>query len=201
MVVELYGMPGAGKSTIRDRLIARGVEVRKFRLPPLEGPRLVRSVRFRWAHRRGEGRRSWPGLLRIRAQQDQVGGDVVLEEGIVYHVWRSLFLTPSLRASKPWRDLLTDRYPLIVLKVPVEVRRERITLKPVPGPANRRMLRAPADSAVSRDAHELFEEVLQAAAATRPVVMLDATESPDRLADQVLDVLRQPPLGPDDLRR
>lgn len=181
MIVEFFGMPGSGKTTlVRDvgdalglpSRVLRPVRSKQFKRHPLAALRATwhwGSLKRRW----GEQRELGTSLVKRRIHQDihsEAREWFLIEEGVVYHIWRELFLVPAL-ADGPWRELLRTAEPLIVLDTPAATRHARIVGR---GGAVKRELNAQASDGPSwKRGEELLESVVAEAERHRPVARID----------------------------
>jgi hypothetical protein len=152
---ELWGYPGAGKSTIAYRLASEvGIEV-----PPLQ--RLGKGTAA-WIRRRLWQLRDpalWSAYLppdslvkrqmrrfnHVRHRQSltlkECIGPCVLEEGELHELWRLLYWYPDQLSHKWWEKFVDRPGPVVLLlDLPLELARERIGTKLKPGPINRELL-------------------------------------------------------------
>ena len=172
-VIELAGLPGAGKTSIARLTSQRSKNV-DLRVPSSRFSHLVglHPVRFargltKWLtlRRQWSNKRALARLVRRRFRYDSVGWTrkssscLLLEEGLVHSIWRELFRDPSLKLE-PWQELL-EGYELavVVIELPSHVAAGRIASKRQRGPINEQLVRADADQWVL--AVDLYNLVLQ----------------------------------------
>lgn len=198
MIVELAGLPGSGKTTLVRGLVATRPDLRSTIVRPGWGSLLTRRGLalhpFNLARAVGPDRGwpAWPALVARALAQAAIrpapGATILLEEGIVHHVWRTLYLHPGLEDAG-WDRLLDQQGPLVVLAVSRGTRAARVAAKPGPGPVNREL--ATQAGAWARG-EALFNRVLEAAGRGRPIHRVategSASEAATRLAGLLADL-------------
>lgn len=202
MIVELAGLPGSGKSTIARRYTEHEQNVHSNVLAPhwigiMHHPFPAMREALRWQGlRQASGWPAWPRLwlraLGQRTLRHRPGVLQLLEEGITHHVWRACFLHPALTQG-PWRGLVDQPHPLVVLEIPPEMRLSRVLSKRAMGKVNRTLAESGIEGAAWRRGEALFEEILAEAGRSRPVVRVstggNVREAIERLREAI-DQLR-----------
>ncbi len=179
MIIELAGLPGSGKSTIVRELQRGDPSFHSLVVRPAFGallPNRAGGVNAWAALQPGPAWPAWASLCARHAAQSSLDpgarDTLLLEEGIVHHVWRSRFLHPGLD-RRPWGALLESPAPLIVLVASQAVRHQRVSGKAHGGPVNRQLATAAPGDATWQRAERLMEEVLAAARGFRTVVTVN----------------------------
>jgi broad-specificity NMP kinase len=206
MLVELAGLPGAGKSTIFDLLLARDPQIAPMpilRRGPHRGVlarELVRTA-ARLARRRALDR-SWNReLLVMAAYLDALppvlaerDGVVVFDQGPIYALCRPQMRDPRLSG---WRDERLARWAglldlVVVLEAPDTVLVERVNARE----KAHRLKGVDDPSTALRHDHEVLEAALSRVAAVRDparILRVDTgTLRADAAADEILNAIRRP---------
>jgi hypothetical protein len=204
---ELWGYPGAGKSTI-----AHGLAKRRSIVVP-ESPSFARSFarhpirsalvlarngvlmnRALWESGHSDQRIT---IAAAAARQACLAADhdspFLLEEGVVHEVWRALYREPALIRERWWRRVLRrNTAHLVVLEVSPARAQAGIRVKTFGlGPANLELKDAPLDGECWRRARAAFDAIddqLQASA--RSMVRFDnETATPAEAIDALDEVI------------
>jgi broad-specificity NMP kinase len=162
---ELWGLPGAGKSTVAAALREMG-RVKVATVPSLRDSFLRDPVHSSLLTARllAEGYKG-PGLRRFSVRQSTTERDEelkVLEEGFVHELWRTLFNQPALIADSCWHPYLKlSRAAVIVLTLHPELAHARIKTKLHPGPVNQLLKDSPPEGEIWRTAVTAYERIFQ----------------------------------------
>jgi hypothetical protein len=199
-IVEFVGLPGSGKSSAARQISAIdpkwvSVVVRKTRPQDVaKRPLAVARQLANWNHLRVQwsDKKAFFTLLRFRIDHDRAIAEVppmlLLEEGITHHVWRELYVSPTLR-TQPWGPLLEGVHPLIALEADQETLRGRILGKLKRGSVNERLAAATPGGQDWQRAQDLYEEILVRAKRFRPVIRVDTSGSLVGSVNQIRDVI------------
>lgn len=207
VLVELYGLPGSGKSTVYEALLV--ADPRMLRKPVLSTPRYahVLALHLAWVlgtlvRRRALRSRTWdqivmmaylqalPRALRSASFRDRV---VVFDQGPLYSLSR-----PALGDERltDWRRRMFGLWVkhldlAVVLDAPDWVLGERIGLRPKPH--RFQGLSREASQAALATSRRVFEEMLASLETSRAgltVLRFDTDAlSPDAVVDAVLEEL------------
>ena len=195
MVIEFAGLPGSGKSTLVRR-VTRDLGLPTCVLAPLDSWGLLRHPRSALTVVLGLPALSWARgqrsaslrLLQLCAAQgalSQSRTPWLLEEGLVHHVWRAVFLQPEL-ANTAWPRMLTGRHSVLVLETDDQTRYSRIQSKTGRGPVNEALRRAGIGGPEWTRSVESFREVLGAVARSGwTVCRVDTSGSIDEAFDRI----------------
>lgn len=164
---ELWGYPGAGKTSIAHSLAGKatitigaplGIGGYLRHLPTAAGMRsaLVLMRAFGATADKteitvfGRAARIAFGQRLTLSKTDE---PTIVEEGVIHEIWRALYRNPNLLGSKVWRTLLAFSAPrVIVLGCSMERAKEHIALKHVHGLINAELSQASIDSEEWRSA-------------------------------------------------
>jgi hypothetical protein len=181
---ELWGYPGAGKSTISNVL-----QTKCRVLPPPQPSGLNHGVAgsltamvfagigaFTDNFREIESRQKKKAFVAAAAKlQVRLATEhdppVLFEEGITHHVWRALYTEPSFVKEDWWRaHIRQNTAQVIVLNVSRHVAQSRIRSKAEPGPVNLELRDAPLNDDRLQRAHAAFEAIDNELTASSPPV-------------------------------
>lgn len=153
MTIELWGWPGAGKTTVREALELRGrvqaPTLKSYLRNPIDPFPWYSSTSIRKAvllreslgdaHSKSRDAAVAAALRQLDAEKS-FGRPLVLEEGVVHEVWRQMLADPDLIGQRWWRraiDLVPHR--VFILDVQPAEARARIATKQNVGPINKAM--------------------------------------------------------------
>jgi hypothetical protein len=177
MHFELWGYPGAGKSTIarslRDEWGMCVPRVRSCRMSfvshsiksgfLLASPTIFTGLLLYLSDRKRERISLAKLAIRQAATFADYRDPVLIEEGVAHELWRVLYSDPTLIKKTWWRQFARYAGPtIIVLEVTPERARNGIREKVHPGPINRELTDASLDSERWRNAKAAFTAVLEA---------------------------------------
>lgn len=138
--------------------------------------------------RPGAAGRAWISLELRRLHQDHLtaaaSGHLLLEEGIVHHVWRALLLHPRLEQAR-WIPMLDAPCPLVVLEASGATRHAHIQAKRSPGKVNQTLARSGVEGAYWQRAEALLDIVIRQAAQVRTVVRVSTEGGLDDAVQRV----------------
>jgi len=194
VIIELAGLPGSGKSTIVARLIGATGSLRSTVVKPRVAAFLGNPLRLGSGLMPGASWPAWLSLCARRAAQDDLADPgraavLILEEGIVHHVWRSRFLHRGID-RRPWATLLDSPAPLVVLVASRAVRHARVAGKRSGGAVNQQLALGDPGDATWLRADAVMEEVLQAAATVRRVVTVHTEGGLEEAVGRVGEAVR-----------
>jgi thymidylate kinase len=197
VIIELAGPPGVGKSTAIRRLVAaypeweRQVIRQSLWVFPSHPAATARAIAH-WVPpcARWEQPFAAMQLARRRVNQDILArfrrAPLVLEEGVIHHLWRGLFLRPAWE-SEAWQPLVANSVPVVALQLVDDTLFERVANKERAHPVSARLATQGPDSDDWRRARALYSRVLAEAERTRRVVRVPASGGPDELARAIRD--------------
>lgn len=171
---ELWGFPGAGKST-QAALLRNRPEVSLVDFNKLGSCALKRPLNA--AKALSDGRLLTGivnGLFRSQTYEAEFSRLAVcqhaaldgrprhlIEEGLTHEIWRALFARPEYLSSGPWREFVRHAGPnIIVLQLNPQEALRRILTKKSPGPVNQELALGQIGDAVWRKAAAAYEAVL-----------------------------------------
>lgn len=205
---ELWGYPGAGKSTVASLLRNEwGLNVPK--LMTLRKGIAARPIRSRLLFARSgvvAGRLVWPLPDRtsrmaivsqaVRQASTLAGQSTpcLLEEGTVHEIWRNLYQRPDLIARGWWKRYLSPSPTgVIILDVSPARAQERLRSKTRLGPVSRELRDAPLDGPLWRKAGDALAAIT-IALALRPGVTRLPTEhaSVETICGEIARLVRKP---------
>lgn len=206
--VELWGLPGAGKSTVSRVLKKKyNIDVPSFGYFEsrkllylsslrcvLSDPRMAATLlasRGRVDFRRRKTLLAWAAGQRVAFGHRGVG-PVVFEEGVAHEVWRALLADGSLIQEEWWKRFLRYAGPtVVVLDVDPDVAYRRLCNKTRLGPVNQKLKAAPFDGKLWNDAiscYHVVKESLDQISEVRKVEIETAEMSLDEVCRHVADI-------------
>lgn len=201
MIIELAGLPGAGKSTV-SRLAAASLGARSAKPSrsgltrqsvrhPIVAARHLVPLLPHVTHWHDRMELNW--LLRQRLGQESLAvrnSRLVLEEGIVHATAGTLVEYPNLHDA-PWEPLVEGASGIVVaLEVDVATARERLKQKTTSGAMRNRLLAEPADGETWEHLTSTYERVLSQVSQVRTLHRVDASAAAPRVAQRIVEVVR-----------
>lgn len=181
--VELCGYPGAGKTTVAQRLHeTRGVRLPKLastttlvRSHPLKAlalllrPRILATLLTFGSRGARDCRKLARTAIRQTLARTDLSEPAVLDEGVVHDIWKVLYANPAHLNRRWWRAFLRYACPVVVvLEVSPQHARDAMRAKPDPGRINRALIDADLDSETWRDSEASLQALLDVLDAQNP---------------------------------
>jgi len=209
---ELWGYPGAGKST-QARLFAERRDIRLTKLPSFAHCMFAHPIRVAsaliepavvegFAKSLGKADVAEARLASFAVRQSATlcgTRRTIIEEGLTHEIWRILFGNPGVAVSQSWQKFIPFAGPnIIVLEVEPAESLARILSKHNRGRINRELARSQIGDAVWERAIAAYDTVrmliMQSPLLSVQSIRVDSL-SPDEVSEKIFGIVNGWPSG------